>query len=81
MAKAKEKPLVSKISVGIYADEFEAVIEKLDIEECTPREIRKGLGLAETKSKTGYASKIRELVKNKTKEEQEELYNDLKDEE
>lgn len=82
MAKKKiEQESKSKISVGIYEDEFETVAEKLKLDEVTPKTIRLALGLTETKSRTGYASKIKELIKGKSKEEQKELYEKLVSEE
>ncbi len=78
-AEENTEPL-EKISIGIYADEYEIVAEKLDIEEVNSRNVRVALGLTETKSKTGYVSKIKELIKGKSKEEQKELYDQLSEE-
>jgi len=82
MAKKKqEQEVKSKISIGIYADEFEIVAERLKIDKVTSKTVRLALGLTETKCRTGYVSKIKDLIKAKSKEDQKELYEKLASEE
>ncbi len=77
----KEVVEVEKVQVSIYKDEFEAVIEELDIKEVTSRNIRVALGLKETHSKTGAKSKLIAQIRDMSKEEAEEKLKETEEDE
>ncbi len=80
MAKEKEKKEVNKVQVSVYKDEFEAVQDKLDIKEVTARNVREGLGLTQTHSKTGVTSKLIAKIRNLSDEDKVKMYEDLPEE-
>lgn len=62
-----------RIYVSVYLDEFDTIKDKFDLQEVSTKEIRKVLGLTETRSKKGITGKLKEKLKELTEEQKVEL--------